>query len=183
MKLLLNHVSRVPQVVKAYDVHKHAVAALKECMNVTKADFPHLHRNTQPGLSASSKQSIRMCLKKSERNILIFVVRLHYAISICNAFRSASESKDLPRINFDFETFPELESVLIELESDRECAVKCTNRKKTARIKHESDLDDQCENDLMERLDELESNLTSEMRKTFQDFIDIVIPKIDALCK
>jgi hypothetical protein len=35
----------------------------------------------------------------------------------------------------------------------------------------------------MERLDELESNLTSEMRKTFQDFIDIVIPKIDALCK
>ena len=150
---------------------------------MTEADFPHLHRNTQPGLSASSKQSIRMCLKKSERNILIFVVRLHYAICICNAFRSASERKDLPKINFDFETFPELESVLVELESDRECAVKCTNRKKTARMKHEADVVDPGENDLIERMDELESNLMNQMRKTFQDFTDILVPKIEALCK
>jgi hypothetical protein len=169
----------IPQVVKAYDVHKHVVAALEECVNVTNSEFPNLYSNTQPGLSASSKQSIRMCLKKSERNILIFVVRLHYAVSICNAFRSASERKDLPKISFDFETFPELKLVLIELEFDRECAVKCTNRKKTVRIKNESDLVNLGEHDLIERLDELESNLTREMRKTLQDFIKIVVPKID----
>jgi hypothetical protein len=62
-----------------------------------------------------------MCLKKSERNILIFVVRLHYAVTVCNAFRVASERKDLVAIRFNFDTFPELERVLTELELDREC--------------------------------------------------------------
>jgi hypothetical protein len=52
-----------------------------------------------------------------------------------------------------------------------------------ARMKHEADVVDPGENDLIERLDELESNLTNQMRKTFQDFINIVIPKIEALCK
>ena len=178
--LLVDDYSRIVQLSKGYDIHKHAVAALKECVGITKIDFPHLYRNTQPGLSASSKQNIRMCLKKSERNILIFIVRLHYAILVCNAFRLASGRRDLPPFVFDFGTFPELKSVLIELEHDRECAVKHTYRKKANRIKLEASMDPD-ENDLMERLDQLESNLTSEFRKTFQDVYHALGAKIDSV--
>jgi hypothetical protein len=142
-RLLLDHDSQLVKFLKAYDIYKHAVVALEECENVTKINFPHLHtRNTQTGLSSSSKENIRMCLKKSERNILIFVVRLHYAITVCNAFRVAPERRDLVAIRFNFDTFPELEAVLMELELDRECAVKCTNRKKMTRVKLESELMD-----------------------------------------
>jgi hypothetical protein len=70
-----------------------------------------------------------MCLKKSERNILIFVVHVHYAITVCNAFQAASERKDLVAIRFNFDALKELKMVLTELELDRECAVKCTNKK------------------------------------------------------
>jgi hypothetical protein len=115
-----------------------------------------------------------MCLKKSERNILIFLVRLHYAVAVCNAFRLASERKDLPVFKFDFDTFPELKSVLIELEFDRECAVNANNRKKTMRIKRESDAVVFDENELTERLDELEALLTTQIRKTFQDVVQAV---------
>lgn len=161
--------------MKAYDVHKHALVALQDCVNVTKSEFPHLYRNTQPGLSASSKQNIRMCLKKSERNILIFLVRLHYAVAVCNAFRLASARKDLPVFKFDFDTFPELKTVLTELEFDRECAVRTSiNRKKTMRIKYESDVVDLDEHDLMERLDELEAVITTHIRKTFLDAVQSV---------
>ena len=110
-----------------------------------------------------------MCLKESERNILIFVVRLHYAITVCNAFRVASERKDLVAIRFNFDTFPELEPVLTELELDREYAVKCTNRKKMTQVKLESELMDKHQNVVMERLDQLESNLMIQFRKMFQD--------------
>jgi hypothetical protein len=167
--------------LKAYDVYKHAVVALEECENVTKINFPHLYRNTQPGLSSSSKENIRMCLKKSERNILIFVVRLHYAVAVCNAFRVASERKDLVPLKFNFDTFPELKLVLTELELDRECAVKCTNRKKTARVKFESEFMDVDQNHLMERLDQLESNLTIQFRKTFEDVFHALVPNTDIL--
>lgn len=167
-------------MLKAYDIYKHAVAALKECAEITKTDFPNLYRNTQPGLSASSKQNIRMCLKKSERNILIFIVRLHYAILVCNAFRLASGRRDLSPFVFDFDTFPELKAVLMELEHDRENAVKHIYRKKANRIKLEAAMDPD-ENDLMERLDQLESNLTSEFRKTFQDVYYALGSKIDSV--
>jgi hypothetical protein len=50
-------------------------------------------------------------------------------------------------------------------------------------MKHEADVVDPGENDLIERMDELESNLMNQMRKTFQDFTDILVPKIEALCK
>ena len=122
-----------------------------------------------------------MCLKKSERNILIFVVRLHYAVTVCNAFRVASERKDLVPLKFNFDTFPELKLVLMELELDRECAVKCTNRKKMTRVKLESELMDKDQNVLMERLDQLESNLTIQFRKTFQDVLYALVPNIDIL--
>jgi hypothetical protein len=172
---LQSHDSRVSQLLKAYDVHKHALVALEDCVNVTESDFPHLYRNTQPGLSALSKQNIRMCLKKSERNILIFLVRLHYAVAVCNAFRLASARKDLPLFKFDFDTFPELKSVLVELEFDRERAVKSNYRKKTTRInKRESDTVDPDENDLVERLDELEALLTTQIRNSFQDVVRAV---------
>jgi hypothetical protein len=122
-----------------------------------------------------------MCLKESERNILIFVVRLHYAITVCNAFQVASERKDLVAIKFNFDTFPELKLVLMELELDREWVVKCTNRKKTTWVKLKSELMDADQNVLMERLDQLESNLTIQFRKTFQDIFHAFVPNIDIL--
>lgn len=124
---------------------------------MTKSAFPHLHRNTEPGLSASSKESIRMCHKKSEMKILIFIVRLHYCIIVKEAFRLASklESK---QTHFDFETFPELELVLTELERDRESAITAPVKKK-GRIKAESEVIVPPEVDLMGRLDALESNI------------------------
>jgi hypothetical protein len=122
-----------------------------------------------------------MCFRKSKCNILIFVVLLHYAATVCNAFQVASERKDLVAIRFNFDTFPELKLVLMELELDRECAVKCTNRKKMTRVKLELELMDAEQNVLMERLDQLESNLTIQFRKTFQDVFHALVPNIDIL--
>ena len=84
-------------------------------------------------------------------------------------------------IRFNFDTFPELELVLTELELDRECAVKCTNRKKMTRVKLESELMDKDQNVVMERLDQLESNLMIQFRKTFQDVFHALVPNIDIL--
>jgi hypothetical protein len=59
--------------------------------------------------------------------------------------------------------------------------VKCTNRKKMTRVKLESELMDKDQNVLMERLDQLESNLTIKFRKTFQDVFHALVPNIDIL--
>jgi len=87
----------------------------------------------------------------------------------------------LVAIRFNFDTFPELEPVLMELELDRECAVKCTNRKKMTRVKLESELMDKDQNVVMERLDQLESNLMIQFRKMFQDVFHALVPNIDIL--
>jgi hypothetical protein len=102
---------------------------MKACPDVTKGAFPHLYRNVELNLSVSSKQSIRMCGKKSEQKILIFIVRLHYCILVKEAFRLAAKLK-AKEIKFDFATFPELEAVLTELERDRESAIAAPIKKK-----------------------------------------------------
>ena len=90
---------------------------LRDCPDLTSTYFPHLFENTKPDLSATSKESLQMCSKKSERNIMIFIVRLHYAVSICNAFRLENDPK-YKAIKFDFHTFPILEDLFKELEFD-----------------------------------------------------------------
>jgi hypothetical protein len=87
----------------------------------------------------------------------------------------------LVEIRFNFDTFPELKPVLTELELDREYAVKRTNRKKMTRVKLESELMDKHQNVVMERLDQLESNLTIQFRKTFQDVFHALVPNIDIM--
>jgi hypothetical protein len=89
-----------------------------DCPDLTSTHVPHLFKNTKPGLSATSKESLEMCSKKSKRNNLIFIVWLHYALSIYNAFRRGNNSKYKP-IKFNFHTFPELEDIFTgELEYD-----------------------------------------------------------------
>jgi hypothetical protein len=108
-------------------------------------------------------------------------VHVHYAITVCNAFQAASERKDLVAIRFNFDALKELKMVLTELELDRECAVKCTNRKKMTQVNLELELMDADQNVLMERLNQLESNLTIQFRKTFQDVFHALVSNIDIL--
>jgi hypothetical protein len=49
---------------------------------------------------------------------MIFIVRLHYALSIYNAFCLENNSKFNP-VKFNFRTFPQLENVFTKLEYDR----------------------------------------------------------------
>jgi hypothetical protein len=99
------------------DLYTFVQTALIDCPNLTSTSFPHLFKNTKPGLSASWKESLQMCLKKLERNIMVFIARLHYTISIYNALRFKAIPNYKP-IKSDFETFPELKAVLAELEFD-----------------------------------------------------------------
>jgi hypothetical protein len=129
------------QFLNGYELFQFVQAALIDCPDLTNTRFPHLFKNTKPGLSATSKESLEMCTKKSERNIMIFIVRLHYALSIYNAFRLENNSKFNP-LKFDFRTFPQLENVLTELEYDRNVAVNKTGKKKRPRETIEIDIDE-----------------------------------------
>ena len=102
---------------------------LRDCPDLTSTHFPHLFENTKPDLSATLKESLQMCSKKSERNIMIFIVRLHYAVSICNAFRLENDPK-YKAIKFDFHTFPILEDLFKELEFDRNMAMNQKGKRK-----------------------------------------------------
>jgi hypothetical protein len=63
-----------------------SICSLIDCPDLTSTCFPHLFKNTKLGLSATSKKSLESCTKRTKWNILIFVVLLHYALSVYNAF-------------------------------------------------------------------------------------------------
>ena len=84
-------------------------------MDVTETDFPFLYGNRKGnvrGIPTFTKLN-KLSLKK----IMLFVVRLHYATHISSVVEA------IPKV-FDFETFPELKNVLLEVECElKHCSV------------------------------------------------------------
>jgi hypothetical protein len=74
------------QFLNSYELFQFIQAALIDCPDLTNTHFHHLFKNTKLGLSATLKEILEMCSKKFEWNIMIFIVQLHYALSIYNAF-------------------------------------------------------------------------------------------------
>jgi len=100
------------QITKQYRIVKHFKTALQECADMTRSKFPHLY-----------DANVNKLLKKSQRKIMIFVVRLHYAVHVVNNIESSEKWK------MDFATFPELHDVLSELEFDLKMSDKSDTHK------------------------------------------------------
>jgi hypothetical protein len=101
------------QITKQYKIAKYFKTALEQCPDVTETVFPHLYH-----------VNVNKLLKKSQKKIMIFVVRLHYARHVLNTFEC------IPIWNFNFKTFPELREVLMELEFDLKMVDKLDVRKR-----------------------------------------------------
>jgi hypothetical protein len=96
------------QLAKKYNIVNHVKNILRECNDVTATTFPLLYSNT---LAGTPRVKLTQLLKKSHKMIMCFVVRLHYAVHVLNSLEDQG-------IAFDFKTFPELELVLRELETE-----------------------------------------------------------------
>jgi len=96
------------QLAKKYNIVNHVKNILWECNDVTATIFPLLYSNT---LAGTPRVKLTQLLKKSHKMIMCFVVRLHYAVHVLNSLEDQG-------IAFDFKTFPELELVLRELETE-----------------------------------------------------------------
>jgi len=107
---LTNLVVDCSQLAKKYNIVTHVKNILRECNDVTLTTFPLLYSNT---LSGPPKVKLTQLLKKSHKMIMCFVVRLHYAVHVMKQVYG----KD---IKLDFKTFPELEDVFCELETELE---------------------------------------------------------------
>ena len=89
------------QLTKRFEIVQHFKSALEECRDV-KSELPNLYR-----------ANLKKLTKKSQKKIMIFVVRLHFAMYVLNTLENGPKKWKL-----DFATFPELREVLSELESD-----------------------------------------------------------------
>jgi hypothetical protein len=103
------------QITKQYKIVKHCKTALQECPDMAVSKFPHLY-----------DANLNKLLKKSQRKIMIFVVRLHYAVHVVNNIETTSE-----KWKMDFATFPELHNVLSELEFDLKMSDKSDTHTKS----------------------------------------------------
>jgi hypothetical protein len=82
-----------------FKIVQHFKTALEECHDV-KSKLPNLH-----------KANVKKLTKKSQKKIMIFIIRLHFAMYVLNIL----EGK---KWKLDFATFPELKKLLSELEYD-----------------------------------------------------------------
>jgi hypothetical protein len=100
------------QLTKTFKMVQHFKTALEECHDVTEYDFPKL-----------LKANVNKLTKKSQKKIMIFVVRLHFAMHVLNILEKGKKWK------LDFFTFPELQKVMLELELDLKMVEKLDENK------------------------------------------------------
>jgi len=101
------------QIMITYNVYKHFRSVLKDCKELTKERYPNLFANTIE--TGKKGKNVSKMTSKSQRLIIIFLVRLHYSVLVYN---TASKLEDEPEKQFDFITFPQLEECLDELEGN-----------------------------------------------------------------
>lgn len=74
---------------------------------MTQNDFPFLYGNRKGNVRG--QPTFGKLIKLSMRKIMVFVVRLHYAVHVLNVVETN------PKV-FNFQTFPELKNVLLQVE-------------------------------------------------------------------
>ena len=107
------------QIARKYGVPSQFQAVLKACPDVTKSRYPYL--------IAHCIEKSKKLQKKNHVKIMIFVVRLDYAIHVCNNIMKMENWK------MDFETSPELRAVLDDLEYD--LRTRAANKDKAGSLK------------------------------------------------
>ena len=86
---------------------------MKDCVDVTAETLPQLYINKVEG--EQKGKNLHRLTVIAQRKIIMFVVRLHYAVQLYN---SMVKRRDDGPLIFDFKTFPELQVCLEELEAD-----------------------------------------------------------------
>ena len=87
----------------------HFWVAIRKCPDVTQNAFPFLYRNRKE--RNTGKATLRNLVSHPQKQIMLFVVRLHYATAIMAAMQKDNGA-------FNFKTFPLLKDVFMQLEYD-----------------------------------------------------------------
>jgi hypothetical protein len=99
------------QIMRMYEVCEHFGTIPKDCKDLMKQNFPNLFvKTTETGKKG---KNVSKMTSKSQHLIILFLVRLHYSVLVYN---TASKTVSKPSKEFNFETFPQLETCLSELE-------------------------------------------------------------------
>jgi hypothetical protein len=109
--------TELTSLIKSHKIVHHFKTALDECRDVTESEFPNLY-----------KANVSKLTKKSQKKIMIFVVRLHFAIYVLKMLRGKKGLK------WDFATFPELQQVMAELEFDLTMVEKLDEHKPSPKM-------------------------------------------------
>jgi hypothetical protein len=122
LKLLTIRIARLKatdltSLSKSFKIVQHFKTALDECHAVTESKFPNLY-----------KANVNKLTKKSQKKIMIFVVRLHFAIYVLKILQGKKNLK------WDFATFPELQQVMAELEFDLTMVEKLDEHKPSPKM-------------------------------------------------
>jgi hypothetical protein len=106
--------------MKQYGILEYFKEAVRSCDDVSMANYPHLFLNVS---AAPKKVNLFSKLsKKLVRDIMTFVVRLHYA-NYLNQHLYKIDSK------FDFKTYPQLKLVFSEMENELDLKARSIARK------------------------------------------------------
>jgi len=95
-------------------LNDHFRKCIRDCDDITSDSFPLLAKNKYKSSEKKGK-NVSKLTNMSQRKIIIFIVRLHYAMNIMNHVPAEPEN-----LEFNFKTFPEMKKCFEELERDLE---------------------------------------------------------------